>query len=173
VSPANGGEGKWTWLGRYFGTLDVGPGAVQDEWAPRIEYYLPHARYRGKFDLADILSWLLQRRPELSSAMDALGIGARDREDFERGYIATDLAMRSWLADLRGHDGRSQRLIRLAYNANPLDRWTGSSLADKMLASLPGAIENGFSEREALQRILKIRNVRRVMMHWRMNIWHR
>lgn len=158
TSRANGGEGLWTWLGRYCGTLDVGPGAVQDEWAPRIEYYLPRARYRSEFDLANILSWLLQRRPELSSAMGVFGIGARDREAFERGYIATDLAMRSWLADLRGDDGRAQRLIRLAYNANPQDRWAGSSLADKMLATLTQAIKNGLSEREALQRILKIRS---------------
>lgn len=152
-----GGEGVWTWLGRYFGPVDVGPGVVQDEWAPRIEYYLPRARYRGELDLAGTLSWLLERRTELSVSIEELDVGQEDKRAFERGYVATALAVRSWLEDLRGDDSKAQQLIRLSYEANPLDRWAGSTLADKMLATLPQAMNKGIDKRQALLAILRIR----------------
>ncbi|MEO5573715.1 MAG: spermine synthase, partial [Gammaproteobacteria bacterium] len=60
---ATGGEGAWTWLGRYWGKLAPSTGPVQDEWAPRIEFRLPRARYAGELNLALLLEKLLQSRP--------------------------------------------------------------------------------------------------------------
>jgi spermidine synthase len=78
--------------------------------------------------------------------------------DFERSYVASFLAVRSWVMALSGDDsGQSQRLMRLAYEANPRDRWIGFDLADKMLATLPQAVERGMNKRTALHTILKIR----------------
>jgi spermidine synthase len=151
-----GSEGEWTWLGRYFGQVNAGPGVVQDEWAPRIEYDLPRARYKGEFDLDRTLAWLLKRRPQMSGAVAALHIGEHDERAFERAYVATDLAVRSWLADLHNDDGRAQQLIRLAYEANSQDHWVASSLADKMLLTLPQALNRGIDKGHALMAILRI-----------------
>ncbi|MCL5669075.1 MAG: fused MFS/spermidine synthase [Gammaproteobacteria bacterium] len=152
---ATGGEGAWTWLGRYWGKIDAGAGPVQDEWAPRIEYRLPRARYGGEMDLARLLEKLLRVRPALDDAAQQLQIAGTDRAGFERAYGASELALRGWLAGLRG--GEDARLLRLAHEANPQDRWIGFALADAMYATLPQASAGGRSEQEALQAILEIR----------------
>ncbi len=169
---ATGGEGAWTWLGRYWGSIPHTAGPVQDEWAPQIEYRLPRVRYtatratvkagaragRDTLNLGDLLSTLLERRPSLPQAAAALNVPTEAMPAFERGYVASFLAVRSWVMALQGDEtGQAQRLMRLAYEANPRDRWIGFDLADKMLATLPQAVERGMDKRRALQTILQIR----------------
>ncbi|MFP5344043.1 MAG: fused MFS/spermidine synthase [Gammaproteobacteria bacterium] len=153
---ATGGEGAATWLGRYWGKINAGAGPVQDEWAPRIEYRLPRARYGGEMDLARLLEKLLRARPSLDAAAKELQVAASERAAFERAYGATELAVRGWLAALRG-DADGARLLRLAYETNPHDRWIGFALADAMYGTLPQARAGGRSERDALRAILAIR----------------
>lgn len=153
---ATGDEGPWTWLGRYWGRVGPSAGPVQDEWAPQIEFRLPVARYRGEVDLAAMLDGLLARRPSLQQAETDLQITAGEREDFERAYIGTELALRAWSAEVRGDEARSERLLRLAYDANVRDRWVASTLAERMLATLPAALQRGMDKRQALQAVLHI-----------------
>jgi spermidine synthase len=158
LDAATGGEGAWSWLGRYWGPLTVeGAGPVQDEWAPRIEYDLPRARYAGQLDVQSPLQWLLEQRPHVNRARQLLQIRAADGEAFERGYVATELAVRSWLAGMKQNSVESQRLIRLAWEANPRDRWIGYALADQMLQGLEQAVSRGLDRQTALQSILEIR----------------
>jgi spermidine synthase len=129
-----------------------------DEWAPQIEYRLPRARYRDAFNLDVLLSKLLEQRPGLSQAALALNVPVNAMPEFERSYVASFLAARSWVAALRGDKtGEAQRLMRLAFEANPRDRWIGFDLADKMLATLPQALDRGMNKRQALQAILQVR----------------
>ena len=153
---AAGQEGPWTWLGRYWGRIDLPKGPVQDEWAPHIEFGLPAARYRGDLDVAGLLDWLVAHRPRLQAAEVALHVANGDRQDFERAYAATELAMRAWSAEIGGHEMQSQRLLRLAYDANPRDRWIAFTLADRMMATLPAALQRGMDQRQALQAVLHI-----------------
>jgi spermidine synthase len=153
---ATGHEGPWTWLGRYWGSMELPPGPVQDEWSPRIEFGLPVARYRGELDVAGLLDWLVKHRPAVQEAEQALHVAASEHEDFERAYAATELAMRAWSAEIRGDELQSQRLLRLAYDANPTDRWIAFTLADRMLATLPAALQRGMDKRQALQAVLHI-----------------
>jgi len=153
---ATGNEGPWTWLGRYWGAVDPAAGPVQDEWAPQIEFRLPAARYGGGLDLAALLDRLLARRPPLEQAEAALHVAAPDREAFERAYIGTDLSLRAWSAEIHGDEARAERLLRLAYDANGRDRWVASTLAARMLATLPSAFQRGMDERQALQAVLEI-----------------
>jgi spermidine synthase len=153
---ATGDEGAWTWLGRYWGPVSESDGPVQDEWVPYIEYNLPRARFDGSVNLATLMPWLLQRHPDAGAAMNTLGIGAEDRTRFGRAYVATELAVRAWVSSIQGDAAKAGSLIWLAYQANPQDRWIANALADNMLQSLPQASQHGLSEREALQRILKV-----------------
>lgn len=153
-----GGEGGWTWLGRYWGSIPPSKGVMQDEWAPQIEYRLPLARYRDQFNLGVLLERLLGQRPALAQAAADLHVPLQAMSEFERAYAASFLAARSWIAVLRGEQGgEAQRLMRLAYQANPHDRWIGFDLADQMMATLPQAIKRGMDKRQALQAILQIR----------------
>ncbi len=150
-----GGEGRWTWLGRYWGTVaDLPPGPVQDEWAPRIEYQLPRARFAGQVDVRANLAWLQERRPGAAQAATALGVKEASR--FMRAYRATDLALRGFLAAL-SEDPASDRWIRLAYETNPDDRWVATAYAQRLLDTLPQARRRGLDEARALDRILAVR----------------
>jgi spermidine synthase len=153
---ATGHEGPWTWLGRYWGSMALPPGPVQDEWAPHIEFGLPVARYRGELDVAGLLDWLVAHRPGMREAEAVLHVAVNDRESFERAYAATELAMRAWAAEINGDELQSQRLLRLAYDANPKDRWIAFTLADRMMATLPAALQRGMDKRQALQAVLHI-----------------
>ena len=153
---ATGGEGAWTWLGRYWGPISESVGPVQDEWVPYIEFSLPRARYDGSVNLPSLMSWLLQQHPDPDAAMKILGIGNTDRESFGRAYIATELTVRAWIASIQGDAAKEGNLIWLAYQANPQDHWIADALADNMLQSISQASQHGLSEREALQRILKV-----------------
>ena len=152
-----GGEGFWTWQGRYWGRIPASEGPLQDEWRPVIEYRLPHARYRAEPELVGLLEWLLTRRPAVEQAAAELGTPAEDFTALERAYIATDLGLRSWVAALRGADTESIRLIRYAYQANTRDRWVSYSLADDMYESLSQSSLAGDEQRRALITILAVR----------------
>ncbi len=154
--PATGNEGMWTWLGRYWGPVPQSAGKVQDEWVPYIEYSLPKARYDGSVNLANLLSWLMMRHPDVDAAADILGVQRQDREAFGRAYMAATLTNEAWISAIRGDESKSVQMIWMAYQANPHDRWIANALADSMMQSLIQAREHGLSEREALQRVLKI-----------------
>ncbi len=155
-SQVTGGEGAWTWLGRYWGPISASGGPVQDEWVPYIEFRLPRARYDGSVNLANLMMWLLQQHPDPDTAMKILGVGAGDKSRFGRAYVATELAVRAWAASVQGDAEKAGGLIWLAYRANPQDHWIANALADNMQQSLPQASQHGLSEREALQRILEV-----------------
>ncbi len=152
-----GGEGPWTWLGRYWGPVRLGEGPVQDEWAPLIEFSLPQLRYTQAQDMNHLIQRLLQQRPPVEEAGRVLGVPGEHTEAFERAYIASELAMRSLYATLNDQDEEAQKLIRFAYDANPKDRWVGFDIADRMYASLSQAVGKGLDRRKALLKILSIR----------------
>lgn len=154
---ATGGEGPWTWLGRYWGMVDIGAGPIEDEWRPRIEYRLPRARFTGEVNLVPLLRWLLERRPPVQQAARDLAVAAADYPAFERAYLATELAQRSWLAALEGDADQASRLLRLAYTGNPADRWVGLALVDRMLETLPLARRQGIDAHTALTAALRVR----------------
>lgn len=154
---ATGGEGAWTWLGRYWGTIPTLDVPKQDEWAPVIEYQLPGARYSGGLDISRVLSWLLSIRPRLEKAASELVIAKNDFKLFERAFIATELTHRSWLALLREQYAEGQRLLPLAYQANPKNRWVGFALADAVLQDRAAARERGLNEQQILESVLRIR----------------
>jgi len=151
-----GGEGIWTWLGRYWGHIDVGSGVTQDEWAPQIEFKLPVARYNGELDLVKLLDYLLQRRIRVKDAIAELVISEDEKENFERAFIGTDLAHRSWLALLTKQTQKGQRDLQFAYKANPKDRWIGFAVADGVMASLP-AHNDAPNAKRILESVLKVR----------------
>ena len=153
---ATGTEGSWTWMGRYWGALPDTSGAVQDEWAPQIEFTLPRARYGDGMDLAGVLDWLLRQRPDADAATKMLGIAEKEKSRFGRAYVATEMMVRSWQFALKNDIDQSVRLNWLAYQANPHDRWIANALADNMLQSITEASFQGISERDALLRILKV-----------------
>ena len=151
-----GGEGGWSWLGRYWGHIETGPGPTQDEWAPVVEYRLPRVRYGGEMDMAKMEKWLLSRRSSLEAALAYFGVDPARKESFERAFIATDLGHRAWLAEFQGRTGEAQRLMQLAYQANPQDRWISSAIADRMYASLDQMAARGVDREDALKAILQI-----------------
>jgi len=153
-----GGENKFAWLGRYWGKINVSAsGRIQDEWAPQIEFRLPAARYSGELDLAKLLNYMLQHRPHVSVAAKDLGVDTANYAAFERAFIATDLAHRSWLALLRNNSQEGQRLLKLAFQANPSDRWISYAVADATLANYETNRPEGISEKAILESVLKIR----------------
>ncbi len=165
-----GGEGLWTWLGRYWGEIALEDGPVQDEWAPLIEFSLPMARYGRGFDLGRLTGRLLDDRPSVDAAAATLAIPDEYREAFEAAYIATELATLAWAASLGNRPSEAARLMRMALEANPLDRWISYDIADRMYASLDQGISLGIDRRTALQRILAIRpdHVEALVELWRL-----
>jgi spermidine synthase len=154
----SGDESIHTWLGRYWGKINVDEdGEIQDEWNPKIEFRLPQARYNGELDLVVLLHELLQRRPHVSAALQELAIDSDNKTRFERAYIGTELAHRSWLALLQKKNSEGHRLLRLAYQANPKDRWIGMAVADASLENYDLTKPDDVSEVTVLQSILKIR----------------
>ncbi len=91
---ATAGEGGSTWLGRYFGPIDVSntnndaanAGIMQHEWAPVIEFLLPHLHY-AQSSLAPLVQTLLARRPRVEQAALLLRVPAAQMADFRRAYI--------------------------------------------------------------------------------------
>ncbi len=150
------GEGAMTWLGRYWGPIPYGSGPVQDEWAPVIEFRLPRVRYGAVADVATLLEQLLEIRPRVEQAQSMLQVPPTSQPEFQRAYIGTELLVRSWVASMRGQATQADRLIGMAFDANPHDRWTAYALSDLMLARLDGAVARGLDRRQALLRLLQI-----------------
>ncbi len=153
---ATGREGGWSWLGRYWGRIEVGPGPVQDEWAPVIEYRLPKVRYGGEMDMVRMQRWLLSKRIGLNAAVQVFGVAEAQREAYERAFVGTDLAHRAWLAEFLGRPGEAQRLMRLAHQANPQDRWISGAIADRMFSGLEQVVAQGGDGRTLLEAILRM-----------------
>jgi len=152
-----GGEGGWTWLGRFWGTINEGDGVVQDEWAPQLEYALPRLRFSDGGALPQLLASLLNKRPSLDEALALLKVESAQKAEFERSYVATGLAVQSWLASIQGDAREAQRLMRFAYEANPQDRWIGFDLADAMWVTFSEMMAQGRDERQSLLAILQVR----------------
>jgi len=149
-------EGVNEWLGRYWGPINVDTGATQHEWAPVIEFLLPRLHYGRGADVAPLLQGLLARRPSIEQANRLLQVPAPQQEDFRRAYIGTELRVRSELASWRGNTLEADRLLGLAYEADPHDRWTDYAVSDRLLANLDAASERGLSREQLLQKILII-----------------
>jgi len=156
-SERTGGEGTWTWLGRYYGRINSPTELVEDEWRPRIEYHLPRVRYADEIDLREVIEWLVAQRPRPLDASQELGIVQKDRHSFERAYLSAGASMRSWLAQLSGDERRAQRFLQFAYRGNPRDQWVSGTLADKMLASLLRTNLDRDGEQAGLQRVLDVK----------------
>ena len=155
---ATGGEGPWTWLSRYWGPVEVGPGPVQDEWAPRIEFRLARARHTGALDVGAVQSFLLGRRPSAEAAALALRIPAADRERFARAYQATTMAQQSnALSADPTRTREAQQLLLRANRLNPVDWVTSMTLAEMIMASIQVTMPEGAARVAALDRMLEIR----------------
>ncbi len=157
---ATGGEGFWTWLGRYWGEIpDFSQSSVrlQDEWAPVIEFALPRVRYSGGVDALAMWRWLLSWREDDQRAARVWAIGADDRETFKRAWASVGIDVRLWMAELSGDEQQVINWARLSRKANPQDRWPAFALADRMFASLQHGLPDGLSKRRALERILELR----------------
>jgi spermidine synthase len=165
-----GGEGLWTWLGRFWGEIPRDDGPLQDEWAPRIEFSLPQARYAREFDLGRLTGRLLADRPDVDTAAALLGIPSDYFEAFESAYVATEIATLAWVASLGGRSSEAVRLMRMALDANPRDRWISFDIADRMYASLDHGAGPGIDRRAALERINAIRPDHVEVLHelWRL-----
>jgi len=155
-----GGEGAWTWLGRYWGDAsDLLKGAtsshVQSEWAPVLEYRLPHMRYHPA-SLPDVLLWLMQHRVRFEQGLDVWQVNPSDQTSFKRSWAASLFNMRAQYLALTSQPNVS-RFQQLAYQANPRDRWAAFGLADAMFDSL-NRLPKGMSKEQALERILSIRD---------------
>jgi len=164
---ATAGEGEATWLGRYWGPIPDSAGLLQDEWAPVIEFQLPRLRYGAGPHLQTVLQNLLQQRPRVEAATTLLHVPAAEEQSFERAYIATELLVRSELINLgvnlgvRPHAGsdpktEADKLMGMAHEANPRDRWAAYALADRLMDNLGGATAQGLTEEQALQKVLAI-----------------
>jgi spermidine synthase len=151
---ATGGEGAATWLGRYWGPIAAGTGPVESERRPVIAYRLPRLRYAEDPPLAQLLTELLRRRPDLAVAQQRLDIAPAQSTAFQSAYVASDLAVQSWVAALGGNGARARQLTQLAYETNPADHWIASDLADDLYAQ---AIQEGAIDApQTLERILRI-----------------
>jgi len=153
----SGNEGIWTWLGRYWGIIPKMDAPLQGEWSPVIEFSLPRARYGRDMRLTGSLKWLLDQRIRPAMAMRQLHIVKSDSHSFMRAYAASSLNMQLELASLSRHEAQAQQLARLAYQANPRDRWSGFALADRMYATLADAEAYGYNKEKALKAVLSIR----------------
>jgi spermidine synthase len=150
----SGGEGAWTWLGRYCGPVGGGEGPVQGETRPLIEYRLPRLRYQEGPLLRGLLDRLLRERPSADAAAAELGVARAHRGEFTDAYVAAGLAMQGWLAALDGDAARAGERLQLSYEANPRDRWVASALADAVLDR--AASDGALGERSVLERALRI-----------------
>jgi len=154
IDELTGKEGAGTWLGRYWGPIAAGVGPVQSEIRPVIEFRLPHLRYQEQAPLLEILQMLLRRRPDVATASEQLGIEPAEQQSFASGYVASELAVQSWLAFMASDTTRARQITRLAFETNPQDHWIASALADELFEA--AAQDHALDERRTLERILRI-----------------
>ena len=158
------GEDENVWLGRYWGPIEADSGATQHEWAPVIEFLLPRLHYGPGGGLAALMQSLLARRPSAEQAAQLLQIPYEQWQDFRRAYIGTELLVRSEIAGWKGLALETDQLLRLAYEADPQDRWIEYAVSDRLLANLGAAPEHGLSREQLLQKIL-------VVNPWSVEAW--
>lgn len=151
------GEDAWTWLGRYWGKIPVFDVPLQDEWAPVIEFSIPSAKYANKVNLAETVKYLLRSRPGYELAASDLSIPNDNLKAFQRAYEATNMIFVSWHAGMIGNQEMSSRFLKMAYEANPVDRWISFEIADGLMASLEKAAEAGIKKVDVLSKVLSIR----------------
>jgi spermidine synthase len=159
LKDATGGEGFWTWLGRYWGSIpDLSAQGVklQDEWAPVIEFSLPKVRYRG-MDAIGMWSWLLSWRQGVHQVDHVWQIRDADLDSFHRAWASAGADVHLWMAELSGDEGQVVKWARLSRRANSLDRWPAFALADRMFDSLEHGAPAGLNRKQALLRILELR----------------
>ncbi|MDQ6986749.1 MAG: fused MFS/spermidine synthase [Mariprofundaceae bacterium] len=154
-----GGEGLWTWMGRFWGEIpsfgrDV---PIQNEWSPVIEYALPRLRYAGGMDGQAMWRWMLSWRQSAERAAQVLHVGAANFTSFKRAWAASGLDVHLWMAELAGEERQAVQWAQLAQRANPRDRWSAFALADRMLMSLEQGAVPDMNRRQALMRILRLR----------------
>jgi len=159
---ADGGEGLWTWLGRFWGEIPEFGGmvAVQNEWSPVIEYALPRLRYTDGTHGVDGISmwrWLLSWRQDVAQAARELHVSEADFTDFKRAWAGSAFAVRLLMAELAGDDRQAVKWAQFAMRANPHNRWPAFALADRMFMSLSGSLPPGMNRQQALEKILQLR----------------
>ncbi len=132
---ATAGEGIWTWLGRYGGAIPDSRGAYQSEWNPQIEFLLPQSKYRSS-ELAQLLREWLKQRPTLQRAAQELAIPVEHQQEFAQAYRATGALVQSWIDGLQDKPGEAGRLVRMAFDDNPQDRWVDYALVDEVMLQL-------------------------------------
>jgi len=152
-----GGEGMWSWVGRYWGKIPTLKVGVQDEWAPIIEFQLPKAKFNRQIDLSVLLEFMMKNRPSMLVAAAELGVIENDMPYFEQVYMSNEMYMQSWMAYFSGNQQDSQKLLSMAYAANPDDQWIGFGLADAMFGSMAEGMNQGLDEKTILNKILNIR----------------
>ena len=152
-----GGEGVWTWMGRYWGKIPEMNVAIQDEWAPVIEFNLPKAKFNRQIDLRALLVFMKNHRPDVSLAAVELGISVADESYFRQAYTSNEMYMQSWMAYFAGKQEENQKLLSMAYATNSDDQWVGFGLADAMFASMSRAVSQGYTELDILLKVIAIR----------------
>ncbi len=157
-----GGEGFWTWMGRYWGTAQMlggATGTIQDEWWPRIEYRLPRRRYQSEA-LGYLLAWLRKRHASWEHTKQALGVhNAKQRASLRASWMSNQILMHAQLQQIAPslREPEAIRLFHLAYRNDPHNRWAAFAVADAMYESLRHGPPPGLDMAQALQRILEIR----------------
>ncbi len=156
---ATGGEGLWTWLGRYWGEIPSFEQGVpaQNEWSPVIEYALPRLRYAGGMDGQAMWRWMLSWRQTAEQGARVLHVGDADFPFFKRAWAASGLDVYVWMAELAGDERKAVKWAQLAQRANSHDRWSAFALADRMFISLEQGDVPDLNRRQALLRILRLR----------------
>ncbi len=157
---ATGGEGFWTWLGRYWGEIpdfSAEISKLQNEWSPVIEFSLPRIRYSGGVDALATWRWLLAWRQNAHEATRVWKVTPKDAQLYQRAWASAGSDVHVWMAELGGDERQVIQWARLSRRANPLDRWPAFALADRMFDSLAHALPEGVSRRQALLRILALR----------------
>jgi spermidine synthase len=127
-----GGEGWATWVGRDLGPIPGFASPVQDEWSPVVEFRLAKARVEGDLDIARILAWLIRNKPKPRALLAPWHVAKADLPAVTSAALATDAMMHAWEAMFSGRSGNVPDFMRLAYEANPHDRWVGFAVADAM-----------------------------------------
>ncbi len=131
-----GDEGWQTWIGRDMGAIPASNAPLQDEWRPMVEYRLARARVEGKLHIAKIMAWLSAIRPHPAALMQRWHVGKADQATLVRAVLSTDAMMHAWEGMFSGRSQQVSRFIKLAYQANPRDRWAGFAVADAMADQL-------------------------------------
>jgi len=157
INEITGGEGSWSWLGRYWGTIPENNWPIQDEWSPIIEFHLPKAKFNHQIELKQLLEFMFKIRSPFEQAKTTLKIKVQDVEKYKAVNQASFLYYRSWLAYFSGQNLESQKLLSIAYDLNINDKWIGFGMADAMFASLNQAVQSGMPRKDALNKIIMIR----------------